>query len=139
MIESKYNEELKSLQGQISMKDRQLEEQKKLMNKTTEYYEEFNSTNHCFTSTEIAKQFGLSAQTLHQLLHHIGIIFPVNNTWQVYGSYAHFGCLVDKNENGQVGTYWTNNGRMIVIMKLQQYGLVIGQDNTTVVNRILNQ
>lgn len=109
------------------------------MNQTTEYYEEFHNTKHCFRSTEIAKEFGISAQKLHQLLQRIGMIFPVNNTWQVYDTYAHFGCLIEKNENGQIGTFWTNNGRMIVMMKLQQHGLEIGKDNTDIVNRILNQ
>ena len=139
MIESKYNEELKNLQGQINMKDRQLEEKDRITNDIHEYYREFNDTNHCFTSTEIAKDYGFTAQMFHQLLHAIGLIFPVNDTWQPYRDLAGYGYTTTKNENGKIGTYWTKDGRWFLHIALKRYGIEEGKDNTLAYKRIMNQ
>ena len=116
---------------------KQLEEQINLMNKTREYYENFNSTKHCFTITEIAKEYGLTAQTLNSLLNKFGIIFPVNNTWQLYAEYARFGYTTNRNENGIVNTYWTANGRWFINIVLERYGIFKDKDNTSIVNTLL--
>ena len=128
---------IESLQGQINMKDRQLEEQVKVTEHITNYYQKFNSTEHCFTATELAKNYGLSAQTFNKLLNKLNMIYFVNNTWQVYQKYADLGCTSIRNENGQSQTYWTENGKLVISVLLMNYGIEEGKPNQEIVDRLL--
>lgn len=106
-------------------------------NKEIEYYKHWTNTNELFRSTEIAKDFGLSAKTLHILLNYLGIIFRVNGRWVVYQPYAHFGYILSK-EGNTTDTYWTHAGRAFVINTLIGYGLQLGKDNRQIVENILD-
>lgn len=106
-------------------------------NKEIEYYKHWTNTNELFRSTEIAKDFGLSAKTLHILLNYLGIIFRVNGRWVVYQPYAHFGYILSK-EGNNTDTYWTHAGRAFVINTLIGYGLQLGKDNRQIVENILD-
>lgn len=121
----------------LGIKEKQLNEQNRMTEEMHDYYREFHDTKHCFTSTEIAKDYGLSAQTFHQTLHSLGILYPVNDTWQLYSEIAGYGYTTTKNENGKIGTYWTPDGRYFVEMVLRRAGFKKNEDNKEALNRIL--
>ena len=66
------------------------EEEKALMKPKVEYYENVlqpNSFVKLLTTSEIAKDLGISAQSLNKRLHELGIIYKQNKTWMFYGKY----------------------------------------------------
>lgn len=102
-----------------------------------QYYKHWTNTNELFRSTEIAKDFGLSAKTLYTLLNYFGLIFRVNGRWVVYQPYAHLGYILSK-EGNSTDTYWTHAGRAFVINTLVGYGFQLGKDNRKLVETILD-
>lgn len=97
------------------------------------YHKNFIDPDHLFTSTEIAKAFGLSAQALNALLHRWGIIYFINGTFAVYQSLSMFNYTQTKNvrlPNGVIApqTCWTEWGRHFIHDMLDQHGFVIGDN-----------
>lgn len=115
-----------------------LEQQKQI-----QYYEDFMNPDNLYSTTEIAKDFGFSAQQLNTFLHMIGIIYQVNGTWQVYQSLARRGytrtkLIQDGNGNSKPCTYWTEGGRYFIHSIMAQYGFEKGLDNTMTMEEFIN-
>lgn len=113
------------------------EKQTRLNEKTHNDYREFTDTLHCFTSTEIAKDYGMSAQILHQVLHSLGILYHLNGSWQLYSKIAEYG-YTTKNENGNIEIYWTADGRDFINRVLRSIDFKENTDNKEVISRLLN-
>lgn len=96
------------------------EEEKALMKPKVEYYESTlrpDTYIKLLTSSEVAKDLGLSAQKLHTKLNELGIIYKQNKTWMLYSKYQDRipeYCDYTINEHSQT-LKWTEKGREWII------------------------
>lgn len=106
-----------------------------------DYHRNFHNTSQLFSTTEIAKDFGISAQMLNIILHNLKIIYRVNNTWQVYYNLANYGLVENKQINDEghetKGLYWTNLGREFIYEQLKRNGIEIGKNNDEAIDQLL--
>jgi prophage antirepressor-like protein len=97
-------------------------------------------TDKTYTTTEIAKELGMSsASQLHELLHKHQIIYKRNRTWVLYSKYAKDGLMEIKQKilkNGII-TYhnqWTGKGRERIlkfIEKIKKENLTLKEELVT--------
>lgn len=92
-----------------------------------EYYNEVLDSSGLISTTIIAKDLGMSANTLNRKLNSMGIIFKQNGTWVPYSKYQGCGYVKSKtfpyhDHDGKAQTaihfYWTEKGREFIMMKL---------------------
>ena len=88
-----------------------------------EYYEDVLTSESSYTTTEIAKELGMSAIILNRKLHKLGIQYKISGTWVLYALYQNEGytdtrtyTYPDKNEKVQtkINTVWTEKGRKFI-------------------------
>lgn len=106
----------------LKLKDRQdeiMREQAPLV----EYAQNVLDSYDTFTSTQIAKELGMSAQALHKLLNDAGVMFRQGSQWFLYAKYQAKGYVKTREhtyqrKDGRTGlfltTVWTEAGRMFV-------------------------
>ena len=106
----------------LKLKDRQdkiILEQAPLV----EYAQNVLDSYDTFTSTQIAKELGMSAQALHKLLNDAGVMFKHGSQWFLYAKYQAKGYVKTREhtyqrKDGRTGlfltTVWTEAGRMFV-------------------------
>lgn len=78
-----------------------------------EYYDTVLQSDKLVTTTEIAKDLGMSAVTLHSILHDLGIIYKKGKTWLLYEKYQKRVpeyCDYSISKYGQT-LKWTEKGR----------------------------
>ncbi len=98
------------------------------------YYDLVLQTKDVLSVTQIAKDYGESANWLNKWLHDNGIQYKVGDTWVLYQKYADKGYTKTKTgQNGErswVHTYWTQKGRLFLYEKLKEQNIlpVIEQD-----------
>lgn len=100
------------------------------------YYDIVLQSDSLITTTEIAKDYGLSAKKLNSLLHDAGVQFKQSGRWFLYARFAEQGYTQSKTheyDEGKTKThmYWTQKGRLFIYDLLKnQFGLlpVIEQD-----------
>lgn len=93
------------------------------MKPKVEYVEKILSSTDTVTTTQIAKDYGLSARQLNDILKEEKIQYKQNSQWLLYSKYADKGYMksdtfkYDKY-NGEIGTKinskWTQQGRLFV-------------------------
>lgn len=80
--------------------------------------DEENGFTKLITTTDIAKDLGMSARKLNKLLNDKGIIYKQGNSWKVYTKYEFLikekYCDYKVNEFGQI-LKWTEKGRRFII------------------------
>lgn len=85
------------------------------------------------STTQIAKDYGRSAQWLNKYLHKIGVQYKRSNMWVLYDEYAKQGLASSKthlvtdgdgNEHARVHTYWTQTGRLYIYKRLKEDGVL---------------
>lgn len=80
--------------------------------------DEENGFTKLITTTDIAKDLGMSARKLNKLLNDKGIIYKQGNSWKVYTKYEFLikekYCDYKMNEFGQI-LKWTEKGRKFII------------------------
>lgn len=75
--------------------------------------------------TLIAKDYGLSARKMNQLLHELGIQFKQSGVWVLYQAHAGNGYtdtkthLVAEGRHTRLHTYWTQKGRLFIYEQLK--------------------
>lgn len=106
----------------LKLKDRQdeiMREQAPLV----EYAQNVLDSYDTFTSTQIAKELGMSAQALNKLLNDAGVMFKHGSQWFLYAKYQAKGYVKTREhtyqrKDGRTGlfltTVWTEAGRMFV-------------------------
>lgn len=86
-----------------------------------DYYDTVLQSDKLVTTTEIAKDLGMSAVTLHSILHDLGIIYKKGKTWLLYEKYQkrvpEF-CDYSISKYGQT-LKWTEKGREWLIELLE--------------------
>lgn len=134
----KHEQQLREMQNKLDNKNQQLEDQLKLAEMIKEYYKNYVQTGYLFRATEIAKEYGMSAQTLNKILNKLEIIYPINGTWQIYQEYARFGYLIMKNDNGAIDVFWTEDGKLFIYVVLKQHNILPNKDNKVEIEKILD-
>lgn len=80
--------------------------------------DEENGFTKLITTTDIAKDLGMTARKLNKLLNDKGIIYKQGNSWKVYSKYEFLikekYCDYKVNEFGQI-LKWTEKGRRFII------------------------
>ena len=83
------------------------------------------------TTSQIAKDYGMSAQELNKILHGLGIHFMQNNQWLLYSKhhaqgYTSSKFIPIKRSDGRIemilNTQWTQKGRMFIYNLLKEHG-----------------
>lgn len=85
------------------------------------YYDLLLQSDSLLTTTEIAKDYGLSARKLNQVLAELGVQFKQSGRWFLYAKhsgrgYAHSKTHVYDEAAGRAVThlYWTQKGRVFI-------------------------
>ena len=90
------------------------EKVKKLQLKA-DYTDNVLASDELLTSTQVAKEFGMSAYRFNQLMNELGVIYRQGKTWVVYKKYANEGLVKNYTtiKYGNSITYmkWTQAGR----------------------------
>ncbi|HBI53118.1 MAG TPA: phage antirepressor Ant [Ruminococcaceae bacterium] len=126
------NAQVKELSWQCSRLDGQIQEQKKQiasLRPKAVYLDMILHSPSLVLTTQIAKDYGMSAVTLNKLLCNMDIQFKRCGTWILYQDYADKGYTQTKtfiiNEN-QTKSYttWTQKGRLFLYNLLKAHGIV---------------
>lgn len=108
----------------------QLEVQTKLQQKQlqiaapkVDYYENVLESKSTYTTTQIAKELGMSATELNNRLHHLKVQYKQRKTWLLYAKYQDKGYTDTythwyQSQNGDnisnMQTMWTEKGRRFI-------------------------
>lgn len=105
------------------------------------YYDQILASTGTITVTQIAKDYGMTAQELNKLLHENKIQFKQSGQWILYKEYAKLGytkshttpiIYKDGRKGDQLHTRWTQKGRLFLYELLKQKGhlpLIEQEDN----------
>ncbi|QOR46920.1 phage antirepressor KilAC domain-containing protein [Trueperella pecoris] len=94
------------------------------------YYDIVLQSDSLLTTTEIAKDYGLSAKRMNRILHEQGVQFRQSGRWFLYARFAEQGYTQSKTheyDEGKTRThmYWTQKGRLFIYDLLKnQLGLL---------------
>ena len=115
----KKNKELEEMNKLIEEQKPKVEYHDKVLNPT----DEENGFTKLLTTTEIAKDLGMTARQLNNILHEKRIIYKKGKTWVLYSKYDHLisekYCDYFINEFGNL-LKWTEKGRKFIIELLEK-------------------
>lgn len=86
-----------------------------------DYVDKILSSKSCLTITQIAADYGMSAQELNKILHEAGLQRKVGNQWILYKQHMSKGftksetftfCRSDGRLDSKITTKWTQKGRL---------------------------
>lgn len=98
-----------------------------------EYADNVLNSDSTYTTTQIAKELGMSAQSLNKVLHGLGVQFRQSGQWLLYAKYQSKGYMKTRTHtytrtNGRISTMlvsvWTEAGRMFLHSLLNKYNLI---------------
>lgn len=86
------------------------------------YHDKVLNVDKLVTTTDIAKDLGMTARQLHNKLHKMGIIFKTGNHWTFYAKYQTRIPLYADYQIGEHGQIlkWTERGRKWIIKLLNE-------------------
>lgn len=96
--------------------------------KQTDYLDLILQTKDMLTTTQIAQDYGMSANKFNQILKQVGIQRKVNGQWILYTKYQGKGYIAsrtfdyvgkDNKVHSKITTVWTQLGRRFVYEKLK--------------------
>lgn len=113
------------LEQKINVLEAKSEAQEKLIKEIApkaEYYDKTLASSDTITTTQIAKELGLSAITLNRKLHDLDIQYKVNGQWVLYSKYQNKGYtkpytyteIIDEESRTFISTVWTQKGRRFI-------------------------
>ena len=93
-----------------------------------EAYDRYIKSKGLLTATEIAKEYGMSAKKLNQLLHDKRVIFKVGDKWFLYSKYAEDGIAgyeiyMPKDTEVRRTFKWTIKGKQFIRSILEDEGI----------------
>ena len=109
----------------VSIQEQQINE----MQPKVSYYDIILQCNDLVTTSQIAKDYGKSAQWLNNKLYNMGIQYPQNNTWLLYKKYqgegytqSRTGYKTDEfgDRHSYMHTCWTQKGRTFLYYMLKR-------------------
>ncbi len=91
------------------------------------YYDTILKSKKLVTVTQIAKDYGLSAQALNKILHNEGIQYKLSGQWLLYQKHADKGYTksetsIDSTGEARMNTKWTQKGRLFIHEILTRLG-----------------
>lgn len=95
-----------------------------------EYYDMVLRNPNVVPISVIAKDYGMSAQSMNALLHDMGIQYRcANKYWLPYQKhaskgYTHSSTYLDKQGNTHMQTNWTQEGRLFIYEQLKREGIL---------------
>lgn len=98
----------------------------------SEYCDRILSTPDLLNITEIAKDYGITAKVMNQILHELGIIYYQHNTWLVYQRFVCEGFAKNNtieflDKRGRLrasqALQWTHKGRLYIYHLLRENGI----------------
>lgn len=119
----------KELATEVEGKTKLIEE---LTPKAT-YYDVILASPDLLTTTEISKDYGMSAATFNTLLNELGIQYKQSKRWFLYSKYEGYGYAHSKphpykHKDGTIGTkthmYWTQKGRLFLYEFLKKREII---------------
>lgn len=92
------------------------------MQPKVDYHDKVLNGDKLVTTTDIAKDLGMTARELHSKLHEMGIIFKTGNHWTFYAKYQTRIPLFADYQIGEYGQIlkWTERGRKWIIKLLNE-------------------
>ena len=96
--------------------------------KQTDYLDLILQTKDMLTTTQIAQDYGMSANKFNQILKQVGIQRKVNGQWILYTKYQGKGYIAsrtfdyvgkDNKAHSKITTVWTQLGRRFIYEKLK--------------------
>lgn len=124
-----YKEALKALVQEVEAKER-LQAQNELQAKELEkqapkvaYYDEVLTSQSTYNANQIAKELGMSAETMNKLLHKLEVQYKQGGQWLLYRPHQNKGYTKTvthtyTNSQGQtcsrMSTVWTEKGRAFI-------------------------
>lgn len=92
------------------------------MQPKVDYHDRVLNGDKLVTTTDIAKDLGMTARELHSKLHEMGIIFKTGNHWTFYAKYQTRIPLFADYQIGEYGQIlkWTERGRKWIIKLLNE-------------------
>jgi len=112
----------------IAQLNAQIEEQTPLY----EFSKEVLSAEGVVPTTQIAKEYGMSAQALNKILNFADVIYKKGRQWYLYAQYQNKGYMKSETvvENGiaSVHNQWTQLGRKFIHEKMKELGYVDGDE-----------
>ena len=97
------------------------------------YYDLILNCKDLISISKIAKDYGMSAVKLNDLLRDMGIQYRQGNVWLLYQKYAAQGYTSTKTHeymgsdganHAKTATYWTQKGRLFIYNKLKDNGIL---------------
>lgn len=97
------------------------------------YYDLVLQTTDAVSTSQIAKDYGKSAQWLNALLHEYGIQYNQGGVWLLYQKYAEQGYTRSRThiytdsegeQHSRLHTYWTQKGRLFIYDLLKSKGII---------------
>ncbi|MGF9715112.1 phage regulatory protein/antirepressor Ant [Paenibacillus naphthalenovorans] len=110
------------------------------------YLDKILSAKNAITITQIAKDYGMSAQRMNEFLHEHGIQFKQSGQWLLYAKYADQGYTksetypyTDKygEQQTKLNTKWTQKGRIFLYEFLKKHNILPLMD--TVQSEFINK
>ncbi len=98
------------------------------------YYEKILASKGTMKTTQIAKDYGMSAQRLNKVLNEAGFIWKCNGQWVLYAKYDNLGYVdsvtyeYDSGSHCTTQTVWTQRGRLKIHQILTSKGFTANCD-----------
>lgn len=102
-----------------------------------EYFDDVLHSDETLTTTQVAKDYCISAQKLNSILYAEGIQFKVGGKWNLYAKYANQGLAINQTlpffdcyGNKHYNTYlcWTQKGREFIKTIMEKRGIKPHED-----------
>lgn len=126
-------EQLKQKNNELSLCLEDREQQIRRLQPKARYVDYVLQSPTLVLTTQIAKDYGMSAVALNRKLYSMGIQYRVGRQWVLYAryqdkGYTHSRTIVIPRENGmtetKMQTEWTQKGRLFLYGKLKEEGIL---------------
>lgn len=129
------NQSIDSLKDRCKFLGGQVIEQQKVIGELqpkANYVDMILSSKSLVTTTQIAKDYGVSAKTFNKMLHELGVQYKVNGQWVLYSKYQNCGYVHSKTidivrsdgrPDVKMQTEWTQKGRLFIYNLLKEEGI----------------
>jgi Rha family phage regulatory protein len=104
---------------QLKLQNAQKDQMIKEMQPKATYYDLILQNKSLISISKIAKDYGMSARKMNQLLHQLSIQYKQGDCWLLYSKYQDKGYTQSKthtidSETSKMHTYWTQKGRLFI-------------------------
>lgn len=121
------------LNEKLELENKQQQEVIEVMKPKSAYCDMVLLADGAVPITIIAKDYGMSAKAMNQLLNKYGVQYKMGGTWVLYAqhqrqgytsSYTGVECETQFGDYAYVSTRWTQKGRMFIYETLKEHGIL---------------